>query len=163
VLVDGFLQLIRTAAEQRVAAQLAAAATPAPPASPIPPPPAPAPPVSARGPATARAAAAAPAAPPVEPYIYSIEDKDVIPPMPVDQTMPAMPPDIRLLIKGTRTTGIIDLVIDEAGRVVDATLRQSLNAGFDPVMLRSVRRWKYTPATKDGTPVRFLKTVAIVP
>jgi len=165
VLVDGFLQLIRTAADQRVSAQLAAATAPAASTaapSPSPPPPAP-PPVSSRGTAAARPPGAAPVTPVIEPHIYSIEDKDVVPPMPVDQTMPAMPADVRLLIKGTRSTGIIDLVIDEAGRVVDATLRQSLSAAFDPVMLRSVRRWKYTPATKDGTPVRFLKTVAVVP
>ena len=43
---------------------------------------------------------------------------------------------------------------------MDATIRQSVNVGFDSAILRSARRWKYRPAMKDGVPVRYLKTLA---
>src|SRR5262249_54350893 len=130
VLVDGFLQLIRTTAEQRAAAQ-AAAAAPVVPTIPVPAPTAPPPPPS---PASARAAAplTARAASPQKAgvalaaadRVFTIEDKDVVPPMPVEQPMATLPTDIAQIVKRSRVEGIIDVVIDETGRVVDVTLRQ---------------------------------------
>ena len=74
-----------------------------------------------------------------------------------------MPMEMTLMVKALHTTGVLDIVIDETGRVVDATIRRSVNVGFDNVVLRSARRWKYRPAMKDGVPVRYLKTLALVP
>ena len=50
-----------------------------------------------------------------------------------------------------------------SARVVDATMRQSVNAGFDGAILRIARTWKYRPAMKDGVPVRYVKILALVP
>ena len=59
---------------------------------------------------------------------------------------------------------MIDIVIDETGRVVDATVRQSMNVGFDGDDRPGVRAsWKYRPAMKDGVPVRYVKTLILVP
>ena len=69
-----------------------------------------------------------------------------------------MPAEMRRWSRSLKTTGVLDIVIDETGRVVDATMRQSVNSAFDAPSLRSARRWKYRPATKDGAPVRYLKT-----
>jgi|GEM_PF-3560284 len=162
VLVDGFLQLVRSNADQKLAAQsfVSAAAVP---------PPAPAhaaarPSAPERADATPAAArAAVPAAAAIAPRVYSAVDEGVAPPVPIEQRMPAMTTEMQQVAKAMKTRGMMDIVIDESGRVVDATIRQSLNPTIDAMIIRSARTWKYRPASKDGTPVRYLKTLLLVP
>jgi len=161
VLVDGFLQLIRSAADQRAAPVPAAAAPAVTVASAAAPRPAePSPAAGPRGvaPSAAPAPMSANAA-----QIYSVEDEGVAPPVVVEQRMPAMSIEMQTVTKASKSSGAIDVVIDETGRVVDATIRQSLNSSFDLLMVRSARTWKYRPAMKDGTPVRYRKTLILVP
>jgi hypothetical protein len=161
VLVDGFLQLIRSSADQQSApvpaaappAAIVASAAASRPAEPSPP----------VGPRTVAPAAVPSAAAAIVPHIYSVEDEGVAPPVVVEQRMPAMSVELQAITKASKTTGTIDVVIDEGGRVVDATIRQSLNSSFDILMVRSARTWKYRPAIKDGTPVRYRKTLILVP
>jgi len=87
----------------------------------------------------------------------------VSPPVVLQQRMPAMTLEMQQITKAMHSSGMIDLVIDESGNVIDATIRQSLNASFDTLMVRSARRWKYRPAMKDGVPVRYVKTLVLVP
>ena len=160
VLVGGFLQLIRSAAEQRTSSQPAMppALMPAGPAA-APRPVAPAPVPSADGrPASSTASPAA-----GEGRVYGVDDEGVSPPVVLQQRMPAMTLEMKQITKALRSTGMIDVVIDEAGNVVDATIRQSLNSSFDTLIVRSARRWKYRPAMKDGVPVRYVKTLVLVP
>ena len=77
--------------------------------------------------------------------------------------MPAMTPEMQMITKALKTSGMLDVVIDETGRVVDATVRQSLNSSFDMLIVRTARQWKYRPAMKDGVAVRYLKTLVLVP
>ena len=161
VLVDGFLQLIRAAADQRAAPVPAAAAPAATVASAAASRPAEASP--AVGPrAVAPSAAPAPASANAA-KIYSVEDGGVAPPVVVEQRMPAMSVELQTVTKASKSNGVIDIVIDETGRVVDAVISQSLNSSFDILMVRSARTWKYRPAMKDGTPVRYRKTLILVP
>jgi len=74
-----------------------------------------------------------------------------------------MTTEMQQVAKAMKTRGMMDIVIDESGRVVDATIRQSLNPTIDAMIIRSARTWKYRPASKDGTPVRYLKTLLLVP
>ena len=74
-----------------------------------------------------------------------------------------MPVQLQTITRAVHARGLLDIVIDENGRVTDARIRQSLNAAFDSLVLRSARAWKYQPATKDGVPVRFVKTILLVP
>jgi TonB family protein len=183
VLIDGFLQLIRSSAEQRAAAQLTAAAAdpaataasapapgsvaPLPPAPLAPTPLAPARPVSAPPASTAASrplnVSRAPAAATTGPRIYSVDDEGVSPPVALEQRIPPMTNEMQVVTKALKSTGILDVVIDETGQVVDATIRQSMNASFDTLVVRTARRWKYRPAMKDGVPVRFVKTLVLVP
>jgi hypothetical protein len=158
VLVDGFLQLIRSSAEQRQAPAPAAAA----PAATVASAPRQAEPSPAAGPRAA-APSAAPAPATAAAHIYSVEDEGVAPPVVVEQRMPAMSIELQAITKAQKSSGAIDVVIDEGGRVVDATIRQSLNSSFDVLIVRSARTWKYRPAMKDGTPVRYRKTLILVP
>jgi hypothetical protein len=139
VLVDGFLQMIRLASEQHAPA-MAAAGSDAP--------------AVAKAPA-GRAPAAAPRA-------YSAADEGVTPPVVIDQRMPPITPAMAKIVQSTRRNGILDVVIDEAGEVVDAIVRQPLMPSFDALVASSARRWKYRPATKDGVPVRYVKTIALI-
>ena len=158
VLVGGFLQLIRSAAEPRTSPQpaMAAASMAAGPAA-APRPVAPAPAAGARpAPSTAPVAEAGR-------RIYALDDEGVSPPVVLQQRMPAMTLEMKQITKALHSTGMIDVVIDEAGNVVDATIRQSLNSSFDTLMVRSALHWKYRPAIKDGVPVRYVKTLVLVP
>jgi hypothetical protein len=140
VLVDGFLQLIHAAP----AAPSRAVSTPA---------------QSDSGPISA-------VRPPQTgsgPRIYSVADADVSPPIALEQRIPAMTTEMQLITKVLRTSGLLDIVIDETGRVVNATIRQSLNTSFDALIVQSARRWKYRPAMKDGRPVRYVKALVLVP
>lgn len=148
VLVDGFLQLIRSTADQRTSPQPAAAApvaTAAPTVAPRPVAPSPAP-AAASG-----------------PRVYSGADGGVNPPVALEQRMPEMTAEMQKITKALKTSGVLDVVIDETGRVVDATIRQSLNSSFDILIVRNARHWKYRPAMKDGVAVRYLKTLVLVP
>jgi hypothetical protein len=172
VLVDGFLQLIRSTADQRASAQPAPAAPSvapaAPPAAPRPVAPSPVriaasrPVAASPAPAPPQGAVPAPAAVGDE-RVYSVDDEGVTPPLALDQRMPAMTPEMQMITKALKTSGILDIVIDENGRVVESTIRQSLNSSFDTLIVRTSRRWKYRPAMKDGVAVRYLKTLVLVP
>jgi hypothetical protein len=148
VLVDGFLQLIRSAPDQR---------TPQPPAA--------APVANAAAPTVAPRTVGSSAAPVAAsgPRTYSAEDEGVSPPVALERRLPAMTPQMQMITKALKSNGIVDLVIDETGRVVDATMRQSLNSTFDTLVVRTARNWKYRPAMKDGVAVRYLKTLILVP
>jgi hypothetical protein len=161
VLVDGFLQLIRSSAEQRTAPQPAAAAPAVTVASAAAPRPA-EPSAAAGSRAVAPSAAPSPAMAAAA-HVYSVEDEGVAPPVVVEQRMPAMTVELQAITKASKSSGAIDIVIDETGRVVDATIRQSLNSSFDILIVRTARNWKYRPATKDGTPVRYRKTLILLP
>jgi TonB family protein len=164
VLVDGFLQLIRSTADQKSAAPAAVAAAVTP---------APATPAAGRGPAPtgpradAAAAQLVPAATNAAgtaiPDVYSAADEGVTPPIALEQKMPTMTAEMQMITRAVKGRGMVDIVIDETGRVIDASVRQSLNPAFDTMVVRAARNWKYRPALVNGTPVRFLKTFILVP
>jgi hypothetical protein len=115
VLVDGFLQVIRFASEQRNSSPPAA---------------------SAAGPTT--------------------------PAVVIDQRMPALSSSMVKIAQTTRKNGILDVIINESGDVVDAIVRQPLMPAFDQLVASTARRWKYRPAMLGGVPVRYVKTIALI-
>ena len=62
-------------------------------------------------------------------------------------------PDLSVLPHGTRGDVVIDIVIDEGGKVVDAQVDQGLGHGLDEAVMAVLRTWTFTPATKAGKPV----------
>jgi len=140
VLVDGFLQVIRIASEQRAASpsSLASLAAAGPAATPVP------------------AAAAARA------RTYTVDDEGVTPPVVIDQRMPSVTPSMVRIAQSSHKSGILDVIIDESGDVVDAIVRQPLMPAFDSLVASTARRWKYRPATLGGVPVRYVKTIALI-
>ena len=66
---------------------------------------------------------------------------------------PPPKPDLSVLPHGTRGDVVIDIVIDEDGKVVDTRLDQGLGHGVDEAVMAIIQTWTFTPATKAGKPV----------
>jgi len=103
--------------------------------------------------------ASRPAVPPDPARVYTPADAGVVAPVALSQAPPYVPPTLLDLVRRLRRVGAIDIVIDERGSVGEVVVRQSVNTAYDTLVVASVRNWKYRPATKDGVPVRFVKTV----
>ena len=155
---DGFTQVLTALADQDVASEarqaplsdlrtlaggfqeLAAKAA----APPPPPPPAP---------------VAAPVSPPplpAAPRIYTGGETGVVPPTTVSQALPPFPGQIVI-----PRTGKLDVVIDESGAVESAIMSGSVTPNYDVMVLAATKTWRYKPATLNGVPVKFRKTVQI--
>ena len=114
-------------------------------ALPPPPPPKPAP-------------VAAPPPPPRKAF-YSPDDSDVIPPAILNQKMPQWTGPAAQMLKGTVRRGVVEIMIGESGAVESAVIRQGTGTVYDDALLNEARRWRYTPATKDGVPVKYRKII----
>jgi hypothetical protein len=125
-------------------------------------PPAPAPATVEPKPAAAPVAVAPPVAAepagPVPGRIYTAEDAIVVAPVVVKQDIPSIAP---ALIALARTRGLLDIVIDEQGRVMAMTMRGQIHPTYDGLILTAARDWKYKPATFNGQPVRYRRLISI--
>jgi hypothetical protein len=104
---------------------------------------------------------APPAAPPAVPdpqRVYSSEDEGVSPARPIRQEVPRVPIQVA---NQTRERGILDVTIDEQGRVIAASIRLGLHPIYDSQILVAAREWRYQPATLNGRPVKFRKLIQI--
>jgi tetratricopeptide (TPR) repeat protein len=132
-LATGFRDLIKLPATPPAAA----------PAS-NPPPPANTPPVPA---STA-------AATPETPKIYGVDDKTVVRPVPISNPLPAWRPSRGIDLR-QEFDGNIELLIDEAGKVLATQMRKSVHPEYDPRLVEAARSWTFRPATLNGAPVRY--------
>ena len=78
--------------------------------------------------------------------------------VPVRQDVPRIPPSLALQARGH---GVLDLTIDERGRVVSLTIRQSVHPMYDTLLTTAAREWRYQPATLAGKPVKFRKLIQV--
>jgi protein TonB len=62
-------------------------------------------------------------------------------------------PDLSALPHGTRGDVVIDVVIDEEGKVVDTQVDSGLGHGVDEAVMAILQTWTFTPATRAGKPV----------
>jgi hypothetical protein len=88
--------------------------------------------------------------------VFGAEDADVSAPVVVRQVVPGFPG--RIL---TTRTGIVEVVITEAGAVEAATMIQALDPGYDRSVLAAARSWTYMPARRSGVPVKYRKRIQI--
>jgi TonB family protein len=99
-----------------------------------------------------------PAAPIVqEPQrLYSSTDDGVVPPVTLRQQLPSFPGQV------TRPmVGAVEVVIDENGYVVQATMRASVVPNYDRQVVSAAQNWRYKPATLNGAPVKYRKMVQV--
>ena len=90
---------------------------------------------------------------------YQAEDAGVFAPVAIQQELPVLP---SVLLAAARPRGVIEVVIDEQGRVVSMNVKDSIHPAYDAQLLVSARDWKYAPATVAGHPVKFQKLIQIV-
>jgi hypothetical protein len=111
-------------------------------------------------PVVAEALPVRPPGPPPPPKVYSVEDRNVVPPQAIRQQIPPFPGRVTL-----PKTGVLELVINDNGNVESALMRVPVNPQYDRMTTAAAKTWQYQPATIDGTPVRFVKriNVALVP
>lgn len=57
--------------------------------------------------------------------------------------------------------GLLELVINEAGDVTSAALTRNVHPSYDRPLVNTARTWKFQPATKDGTPIKYRMTIEI--
>jgi TonB family protein len=90
--------------------------------------------------------------------IYTMVDREVIAPVVLRQEMPRLTPSMKSQAK---ERGVVEIVVDEQGRVTNVAIRESVHPMFDAALLSSARDWKYQPATFNGKPVRYRKMIQI--
>jgi protein TonB len=80
-----------------------------------------------------------------------MDDVDA-PPTPVSKIQPNYPSG--LLSKGVGGKVLIACVVDESGKVVSSSIKQSAHTELDKAALAAVAKWKFKPAQKAGRNVR---------
>ncbi len=76
---------------------------------------------------------------------------DVSPPIPTSH--PAPPYSERARMVGFQGTAVLWVVVNAQGIVEQARVVRALGLGLDQSALRTVRTWKFEPATRNGVPV----------
>lgn len=110
-------------------------------------------------PAPAPTPAPAPAAPqPDRNRVYSMSDTDVVAPVILRQDIPRLAPVMKAQAKDH---GVVEVVIDEQGRVSAIAVRQSVQPMYDAELITKGREWRYQPATLNGQPVRYRKLIQL--
>jgi len=101
--------------------------------------------------------AVAPPPPPPPPMrVFSGDDKNVIPPSVITQTLPLFPGPVVV-----PRSGILEVLINEQGEVESAVMTDSVTSAYDRLVLAATRTWRYKPASANGMPVKYRKIVQI--
>ena len=93
---------------------------------------------------------------PREPVIYSVDDKNVLPPDKVRQDMPQYPGRVAF-----DRAGVIEVLIDANGAVEEATMVLSVEPLYNRLLLAAAKNWLYRPALLDGKPVKYRKRIQV--
>lgn len=91
-------------------------------------------------------------------HVWTADEAGVTPPTVIKQEVPRVPAAIT---SQARERGMLEIVVDEQGRVVGITLRSSIHPVYDPLLMAAARQWRYNPAMFNGAPVKFRKLVQV--
>jgi TonB family protein len=122
------------------------------------PPPAPEPPPAETKPAEKPEP---PAPPPPDPNrIFGPDDDGVITPQVISRTLPQWRPENQAESL-MENKGTIEVLIDESGRVMQATIADSINPRYDAQLLRAAAGWTFLPAQHNGRAVKYRYRIAL--
>ena len=93
--------------------------------------------------------------------IYSNQDRGVAPPIEISRHVPAGV-ELEPNEKPRLYQGLIEVVIDRAGRVQSADVRRSVTASYDALLIESTRDWRFAPASINGVPVSYKKFFEVI-
>lgn len=111
-----------------------------------------------RPPVTSRSLAGAAPLPAARQEVFTEADAEVTPPEAIDQRLPPWPTALRHLA----ASGVVEIVIDEQGRVASAVMRPAAHPVYDDLLLDAARRWRYRPAVRGDVPVKYRRRIRIV-
>lgn len=90
--------------------------------------------------------------------VYAHDDPAIVPSSIVRQDIPPVPASVVTMAK---PRGVLEIVIDELGRVVSMQMRAPIHPSYDGQILSAARDWKYQPATFNGVAVKSRKLIQI--
>ncbi len=93
--------------------------------------------------------------------VYSTLDRDVRPPIEQRRTIPPWTA-LNRLVASSPPSGLLEIVIDEAGAVIVAEMVKSITPSYDAALVQAARTWRYAPARRANKPVRFRQVLEIV-
>lgn len=93
---------------------------------------------------------------PVVNRVYSGDDRNVIPPTVINQSLPVFQGAVF-----APRYGMLEVLISETGEIESAVMTQSVTVAYDRLAIAAARKWRYTPATLNGVPVKYRKAVQI--
>jgi periplasmic protein TonB len=97
---------------------------------------------------------------PSEPHRQVLQAWEVTPPRLIQQTQPIYPAAARAMNLGGKV--ILQVIVDEEGRVTEVQILQSTNALFNQSAAEAVRQWRYTkPIAHGGQAVACYLTVVV--
>jgi protein TonB len=82
------------------------------------------------------------------------------PPRTRSQVAPVYPNEVKVEGKGGEV--LIEFIVDETGRVLDAHVVKSSDPRFESATLRAVAKWRFEPGKSNGRPVRFRMVAPVV-
>lgn len=83
----------------------------------------------------------------------------LVSPTPVRTPPPSYPSQLKR--DGISGTVALKVEVDETGAVSACTVSKSSNPGFEEAAINAVKGWKFTPAKRDGTPVKVTIVIPI--
>jgi len=83
---------------------------------------------------------------------------DVTPPKVIHEVNPGPPEREQKPFKGTV---VVRVIIDDQGKVREATVVKSLKPYIDKLALDAIKQWRFKPATKDGKPVTVMANIEV--
>lgn len=96
------------------------------------------------------------------PPVFTALDQEVAPPVEILRRMPRWTPGTRGAQARAVLTGLLEIVIDERGLVESAAIARSITPSYDEVLVQAALSWRFTPAKRDGKPVRYRQVLEIV-
>ena len=93
------------------------------------------------------------------PSFYTLLDKDVTPPVVLNQEIPRWTFSSNLPLRAF--TGTLELMIDEKGQVETAVLSDPIWPQYDAVLIQAAKKWRYEPARRGGTAVKFRRSLVL--
>jgi protein TonB len=91
--------------------------------------------------------------------LSAIAEDGVEAPVPVRMVPPKFPPEMRR--EGIGGVVTVKCTIDEKGNVTEPTVEKASNPAFVQPALDALRKWKFKPAKRGGTPVPLKVSIPI--